>query len=85
MCYICDKIYQKEEPFFLKEYEDDAYFIRNIYDKNNLSSFCGLYHYDIEGEKNILFINYCPLCGKQVSFDNSYKEELLNKKYKIIG
>ena len=84
MC-ICDKIYKRDEEFhFNEEEEDDSYFIRNLYDDNRLSSFCDLCYADIEGERSILYINYCPFCGKQVSFDNSYEEGLLNKKYKII-
>jgi hypothetical protein len=85
MCYLCDKIYKKNEKFHLEEHCEDAYFLRDILDENRLSSDCVLYYYDpYEGEKSLFFVKYCPECGKQVSFDYEYKGTLLNKKYKII-
>ena len=86
MCELCYKIYKKEEEFHLKEYEEDAYYLRNMYDDNMLSTKCILYYYNAwdKKEQQLFLVNYCPSCGAQVTFDNKYEGTLLDKKYKII-
>lgn len=88
MCSLCDKIYECDEEFYTKE--QDAFFIRNLFSKKRLSISCALYHYDMwakgeDKETELLFIKYCPECGRQVSFDRNYEGTILDKEYKIIN
>ena len=89
MCYLCDKIYT--EDMFNTEQDDrdpqgDYYILKEGPTSLCTNTYYYLYsHYFGEEDEEIMEINYCPECGKQLFYDKYYHGTVLNNpKVKII-